>query len=58
MDECVDSFQVDLACKFADRALEMDPDNTQVLDTLASLLVETNDCDRAVEISFNLFGYR
>ena len=58
VDECVDTFQLDMACKFAERALEMEPDNTQVLDRLASLLMETSECDRALQISFNLFGVR
>ena len=51
VDECVDTFQVELACKFAERALEMEPDNTDILDTLAPLLLEVGEVDKAVEIS-------
>ena len=47
----MDSFQVELACKFAERALELEPDNILVLDTLAPLLLETGLTDRAVQIS-------
>ena len=50
MDECVDSFQVDLACKFGERALELEPDNTLVLDILAPLLLEAGQTERAVDI--------
>ena len=52
VEECIDTFQVELACKFAERALEIEPDNTRVLDTLAPLLLEAGQVDRAVEISF------
>lgn len=52
MEECVDSVQMELACKFAERALAIEPDSSRVLDTLAPLLMETGEIDRAVEISF------
>ena len=50
-DECMDSFQLELACKFCERALEIDPNSVRVLDTLGPLLLETGETDRAIEIS-------
>lgn len=55
MEEYTDTFQPELACKFAERALELEPDNTQVLDTLAPVLLEIGDADKAMEISFHIF---
>ena len=50
-EECMDSFQLELACKFCERALEIDPSSVRVLDTLGPLLLETGETDRAIEIS-------
>lgn len=42
---------MELACKFGERALEMEPGNSLVLDTVAPLLLETGNTDKAIEIS-------
>jgi len=52
-EECLDSLQVELACKFYERALSIEPDNITVLDSLGALLLETGGSDKAIEISFN-----
>ncbi len=46
----LDSFQLDLAIQFCERALEMEPSNVAVLDTLAPLLLEAGDTERAFEV--------
>jgi len=46
----VDSFQLELAVKFCERALELEPENVKVLDTLAPLLLETGDTEHAQEV--------
>lgn len=51
-DECIDSFQLELACKFCEKALQIDPKNVHVLDTLGPLLLEIGDTDKAIDISF------
>lgn len=51
VDDCIDSFQLELACKFCDKALQIDPDSVRVLDTLGPLLLETGDMERAIDIS-------
>lgn len=51
-DECIDSFQLDLACKFCEKAQQIEPNNVHVLDTLGPLLLEIGDTDKAIDISF------
>ena len=46
---------MELACKFGERALEMEPGNSLVLDTVAPLLLETGNTDKAIEISSIIF---
>ena len=48
----MDSFNYELAHKFCKRALELDPDNVSVLETLGNLLAEQGDADGAKKISF------
>ena len=50
--ECVDSFQLELACKFCQRAVASDPDDVRPLDMMAPLLLELGETDKAIEISF------
>ena len=52
VDECIDSFQLELACKFCEKALQIEPNNVHVLDTLGPLLLEIGDTDKAIDISF------
>ena len=42
---------MELACKFGERALELEPGNILVMDTVAPLLLETGNTDKAIEIS-------
>lgn len=58
VDEYIDSFQYELAQKFCQRALEMEPDNIRALETAGSLLLELGDIEaakqcfgRAVEVN-------
>ena len=53
VDECIDSFQLELACKFCEKALQIEPNNVHVLDTLGPLLLEIGDTDKAIDISFS-----
>ena len=48
----MDSFDYELAHKFCKRALELEPDNVQVLETLGNLLAEQGDVEGAKKISF------
>lgn len=57
-EDCIDRFEYELAQKFCQRALEIDPDNVQVLETTGTLLLELGNTEsakqcfgRAVEIS-------
>ena len=43
---------MELAVKFAERALDIAPESTRVLDTLAPLLLEIGQVDKALEISY------
>ncbi|XP_014668658.1 PREDICTED: probable assembly chaperone of rpl4 isoform X2 [Priapulus caudatus] len=47
--ECIDRFDNDVAKKFCDRALAIEPDNVNVLETTASLLLETGQVEQAVK---------
>ena len=47
----MDSFQVDLAVKFCERALELEPSNVYVLNTMATVLLEAGDTDKAFEVT-------
>lgn len=51
VEEYLDCFQVEMAVKFCERALKLEPDNLEVIDTLAPLLLEAGDGDRAFEVS-------
>ena len=49
--EAIDSFNYELAQKFCQRALEIEPDNTRVLETSGTLLLEMGNVDAAKQIS-------
>jgi len=49
-EEMIQSFHPDTAEKFYIKALEMEPNNTEVMDSLAALLLDMDDWDRAKEL--------
>ncbi len=50
-DEFLEQMNPDLAEKFYQRALNMEPDNLRAIDSYAQLLLELGDFDRAKEVS-------
>ncbi|KAH3697071.1 uncharacterized protein LOC127862703 [Dreissena polymorpha] len=59
-EECIDKFEYEMAQKFCQRALEMEPDNVRVLETSGSLLIDLGNIEgakqcfgRAVEVCPN-----
>jgi Tfp pilus assembly protein PilF len=50
VEEYLDSFEIDMALKFCERALQLEPNNLYVLDTMAPLLLEAGESDRAFEV--------
>lgn len=51
-DELIDQFQYELAEKFCQRAVDIEPDNLQALETHGFLLLQIGDLDRAKTVSF------
>lgn len=47
VDECLDNFNYELAVKFCERALCIEPDNMEVLEMAGSVYLETGDMDKA-----------
>lgn len=47
VDECLDNFNFELAVKFCERALDIEPDNVQVLETAGAIYLETRDTNKA-----------
>lgn len=47
VDECLDNFNFDLAVKFCERALDIEPDNVEVLETAGAVFLETGDTQKA-----------
>lgn len=45
--ECIDKFEYEMAQKFCQRALEMDPDNVRALETSGSLLTDLGNVEAA-----------
>ncbi|XP_038078464.1 probable assembly chaperone of rpl4 [Patiria miniata] len=45
--DCMDTFNYELAQKFLQRALEMEPDNLRVLEVTGNLLVEVGELEKA-----------
>lgn len=50
VEEYIDSFQYELAQKFCQRALEMEPDNLRALETAGSLLLELGNTEAAKQV--------
>ena len=50
VEEYIDSFQYELAQKFCQRALEMEPDNLRALETAGSLLLELGNTEVAKQV--------
>ena len=48
----MDSFEFPLAQKFAQRALELEPDNPKALETCGVLLLELGEQEKAKHVSF------
>ena len=48
----MDSFQVDLALKFCERALQLEPENIHVMNTMATVLLEAGETDKAFEVHY------
>ena len=57
MDECLDNFNFELAIKFCERALDMEPENVEVLEMAGAVFLETGDVDKAKSVSFKLGIY-
>ena len=51
-EECIDSFDFEMAGRFCQRALELEPNNKQTLDMLGHIYSELGDAQRAKGISF------
>uniref|UniRef100_A0A8C8D5F2 Assembly chaperone of rpl4 n=1 Tax=Oncorhynchus tshawytscha TaxID=74940 RepID=A0A8C8D5F2_ONCTS len=51
-EECMDSLEFEMAGRFCQRALEVEPDNLLTLDLLGHIHSELGDTQRAKEISF------
>ncbi|XP_066302015.1 uncharacterized protein [Branchiostoma lanceolatum] len=47
VEECMDSYNYEVAQKFCQRALELEPDNLRALEVSGSLLLELGDGDKA-----------
>ena len=50
VDECMAALEFDVALQFCARALEMEPDNTRALESMAVLLLEAGDADQAYQV--------
>ena len=55
VEEYVDSFQYDLAAKFCERALQVEPDNLKALELSGFLSLQSGDTEHAKLVSF---GYK
>ena len=51
VDECLDNFNFDLAVKFCEKALEIEPDNVEVLEVAGAVYLETGETDKATTVS-------
>ena len=48
----MDNFNFELAIKFCERALDMEPDNVEVLEMAGAVFLETGDVEKAKSVSF------
>ncbi|KAJ7389971.1 hypothetical protein OS493_028023 [Desmophyllum pertusum] len=51
VEECLDNFNFELAVKFCERALDIEPDNVEVLEMAGTVFLETGDIDKAKSVS-------
>ena len=51
VDECLDNCNFDLAVKFCEKALEIEPDNVEVLEVAGAVYLETGETDKAKTVS-------
>ena len=51
VDECLDNFNFDLAVKFCEKALEIEPNNVEVLEVAGAVYLETGETDKAKTVS-------
>ena len=51
-EEYIDRFEYEMAQKFCQRALEMEPDNVRALETSGSLLIDLGNLDAAKQVCF------
>ena len=49
-EEYIDRFEYELAQKFCQRALEMEPDNVRALETSGSLLIDLGNMEAAKQV--------
>lgn len=54
VDEYMDTFQYEMAQKFCQRALEMEPDNVRVLEVSGTLLLEVGELEKAKQVTVYL----
>ena len=47
----MDNFNFELAVKFCERALDMEPNNVEVLEMAGAVFLETGDVDKAKSVS-------
>ena len=47
----MDNFNFELAIKFCERALDIEPDNVEVLEMAGTVFLETGDIDKAKSVS-------
>ena len=57
MEEYIDRFEYELAQKFCQRALEMEPDNVRALETSGSLLIDLGNLDAAKQVNSLFFFF-
>ena len=48
--DCIEQFQFELACKFCQRALELESQNLHALNTYACILLELGDAEKAYDV--------
>jgi Flp pilus assembly protein TadD len=51
-DELIDEFQYDLAEKFCQRAVDLEPDNIRAIETQGFLMLQAGDTGRAKAVFF------
>lgn len=52
VEECTDTFNFELAQKFCERALDLEPDNVEILQTTGVVSLELEEAEKAITVSF------